>query len=115
MFVDELLLVSLTTLRTTEKKFDLGRQRIELCLYLQLGGFTVNRISAILALQYKHIMVTLLRDPAGGPHRLLLEFTFEFTKEYLGMKEAWVSFPYFFSPHETSTGEVESGLVLTRA
>lgn len=88
MFVEELLLVSMTALRTTEKRFDLGRHRIELCLFLQLAGFTVNRPSAILALQYKHIMVTVLRDPAGGPHRLLLEFTFEFTKEYLGMKEA---------------------------
>lgn len=88
MFVEDLLPVLETALRTTEKRFDLGRHRIELCLFLQLAGFTVNRSSAILALQYKHIMMTVLRDPEGGPHRLLLEFTFEFTKEYLGMKEA---------------------------
>jgi hypothetical protein len=36
-------------------------------------------------------MVTLLRDPDGGPHRVLIEFTFEFTKEYLGVKDAYVT------------------------
>ena len=28
----------------------------------------------MLALCYKHIMVTLLRDPEGGSHRVLLEY-----------------------------------------
>ncbi|KAF2435311.1 hypothetical protein EJ08DRAFT_333907 [Tothia fuscella] len=32
-------------------------------------------------------MVTLLRDPDGSPYRVLLEFTFEFTKQYLGIKD----------------------------
>ena len=36
-------------------------------------------------------MVTLLRDPDGGPHRVLIEFTFEFTKEYLRVKDAYVT------------------------
>jgi hypothetical protein len=36
-------------------------------------------------------MVTLLRDPDGGPHRVLLEFTYEFTKDYLGIKDMYVS------------------------
>jgi Protein of unknown function (DUF3435) len=88
MFVDKLLLVSKTALRTTKKKFNLGRHRIELCLFLQLAGFTLKQPSVILALQYKHLVVTILRDPAGGPYQLLLEFTFEYTKEYLGMKDA---------------------------
>jgi Protein of unknown function (DUF3435) len=96
MFVEDLLPVLGTALRTTKKRFDLGRHHIELYLFLQLAKFTVNCPSAILALQYKHIIVTVLRDPGGGPHQLLLEFTFEFTKEYFGMKKAYVLFSYFF-------------------
>jgi hypothetical protein len=60
-------------------------------LYFQLGGFTANRPQAILDLCYRHIMVTLLRDPGGGPNRILLEFTFEFTKNFLGIKDMYVS------------------------
>jgi hypothetical protein len=33
----------------------------------------------------------LLWDLEGGPHRVLLEFTFEFTKEFLGIKDLYVS------------------------
>ena len=42
-------------------------------------------------------MVTLIRDPEGGPYKIMLKFTFEFTKEYLSIKEAYILFlPYFF-------------------
>ena len=41
-----------------------------------------------LTLCYRHIVVTLLRDPEGGPRQILFEFTYEFTKEYLGSKDA---------------------------
>jgi hypothetical protein len=62
---------------------------------MQLGLCTASRPKALLNLCYRHIMVTLIRDPKGGPHNIVLEFTFEFTKEYLGMKEACVIFlPY---------------------
>lgn len=93
MPVEDLTLIVLTALRTTKKQFDIGRQRIQLYLFLLLAGFTVNRPSAVLALRYRHIRVSLLRDPEGGPHRLLLEFTFEFTKTFLGMKEAYAIRP----------------------
>jgi hypothetical protein len=36
-------------------------------------------------------MVTILRDPEGGPNRILLEFSFEFTKNFLGIKDMYVS------------------------
>ncbi|KAJ0418433.1 hypothetical protein BJY00DRAFT_302823 [Aspergillus carlsbadensis] len=36
----------------------------------------------------KHIQVSLLRDPHGGPHQIVIEFTFKFTKEWLGAKKA---------------------------
>jgi hypothetical protein len=32
--------------------------------------------------------VTLLQDPNGGPYRILIEFTCEFTKQFLGIKDA---------------------------
>jgi hypothetical protein len=90
MYVEDLIPFQETVLRSTEKRFYLGRQRIELCLYNLLACFSVNRTGAILALQYKHIRVSLQRDPHGGPHRVLLEFTYEFTKKYLGLKKAYV-------------------------
>ena len=76
-----------TTISTTEKKFGHGRHRIELGLFLQLAGLTTNR-PHILNLRYRHIQVSLRHDPQGGPHRIVIEFTFEFTKEWLGAKDA---------------------------
>ncbi|KAH1913545.1 hypothetical protein KXW47_005429, partial [Aspergillus fumigatus] len=88
MDVEDLAKVVETTISTTEKKFGHGRHRIELGLFLQLAGLTTNRPQAILELRYRHIQVSLLRDPQGGPHRIIIEFTFEFTKEWLGAKDA---------------------------
>ncbi|KAF2676861.1 hypothetical protein K458DRAFT_379389 [Lentithecium fluviatile CBS 122367] len=87
MYVEDLNQVLQTNLATSEKRYPHGRYRIQAQLYLQLGGFTANRPQALLSLCYQHIQVTLLRDPEGGPHRVLLEFTFEFTKEFLGIKD----------------------------
>ncbi|KAI9889389.1 MAG: hypothetical protein M1814_005325 [Vezdaea aestivalis] len=77
-----------TNLTTTEKRYCHGRHRIQLAFWVHNGFITANRPQAILNLCYRHVVVTLLRDPKGGPHRALLEFTYEFTKTYLGMKEA---------------------------
>lgn len=74
----------------TEKRFDHSHHCIELYLFLLLSNFTINRPSAVLVLQYKHILVTLVQDPNSKPHRLVLEFTFEFTKKILGIKEAYI-------------------------
>ncbi|ORX95381.1 hypothetical protein BCR34DRAFT_607969 [Clohesyomyces aquaticus] len=107
MYIEDQTLVLQTNLETTEKRYSHGRYRIQAHLYLQLGGFTANRPQALLNLCYRHIQVTLLRDPEGGPHRVLLEFTFEFTKEFLGIKDM-NTFPLpeiiydeslIFSPH----------------
>ncbi|KAL4891366.1 hypothetical protein BDV59DRAFT_203545 [Aspergillus ambiguus] len=88
MDVEDLTKVVETTVSTTKKKFGHGRHRIELALFLQLAGLTTNRPQAILNLRYRHIHVSMLRDPQGGPHRIIIEFTFEFTKEWLGAKDA---------------------------
>jgi hypothetical protein len=87
MYVEDLAKTVKTALITTRKKFGHRRHRIKLCLFLQLAGLTTNCPQAILDLCYRHIKVSLLRDPQGGPHKILIEFTFEFTKEFLGTKD----------------------------
>jgi hypothetical protein len=97
MYVEDLVEVLQTNLITTKKRYTHGRHRVQLHLWLQLACFTANRPQALLDLCYRHIIVTLLHDPEGGPHRILLEFTFEFTKQYLGLKDWYVllqSIPY---------------------
>jgi hypothetical protein len=89
MYVKDLAEVLQTNLVTTKKRYSHGRYRIQAQLYLQLGGFTANQTQALLNLCYRHIQVTLLQDPKGSPHRVLLEFTFEFTKEFLGKIVCW--------------------------
>ncbi|KAH2023468.1 hypothetical protein KXV65_000697, partial [Aspergillus fumigatus] len=88
MDVEDLAKVVETTISTTKKKFSHGRHRIELGLFLQLAGLTTNCPQAILDLRYRHIKVSLLRDPHGGPNRIIIEFTFKFKKEWLGAKDA---------------------------
>ncbi|KAF1967816.1 hypothetical protein BU23DRAFT_583589 [Bimuria novae-zelandiae CBS 107.79] len=122
MYVEDLALVLQTNLVTTEKRYPHGRCRIQAQLYLQLGGFTANRPQALLSLCYRHIQVTLLRDPEGGPYRVLLEFTFEFTKQFLGVKDM-NTFPLFeviydetliFSPHAFAAYNLTSPEELSR-
>ncbi|KAH7305389.1 hypothetical protein BKA65DRAFT_520848, partial [Rhexocercosporidium sp. MPI-PUGE-AT-0058] len=50
--------------------------------------FSGNRPLALLKLRYRDIIVTLLWDPNGGPYRILIEFIYEFTKQFLGAKDA---------------------------
>ena len=88
MYVDDLVEVLQTNLTTLEKRYTLGQQRIDIHTVLLLALPTGQRPEALLNLRYRHLRVTLLRDPEGGPRRVLLEFTFEFTKTFLGMKEA---------------------------
>ena len=47
-----------------------------------------------MAVRYRHIKVTLLPDPKGGEQpRVLIEIVFNYTKGYLGEKDAYV-FPF---------------------
>lgn len=88
MYIEDLAGILQTNLTTTKLKYTHGRHRIQMSLFGQLGIFSGNRSSAILHLRYGDIQVNLLRDPSGGRHRILIEFTCEFTKKYLGTKEA---------------------------
>ncbi|XTI94802.1 C2H2 finger domain protein [Cenococcum geophilum] len=72
MDVEDLALVLKTNLVIIRKRYILG-----FCT-----------IKALLNLCYQYIIVTLIRDLEGGPYKIGLKFIFEFTKEYLGIKEA---------------------------
>ncbi|OCK98031.1 uncharacterized protein K441DRAFT_546040, partial [Cenococcum geophilum 1.58] len=43
---------------------------------------------ALLNLCYRYIIIILIRDLKGRPYKIVLKFTFKFTKEYLSIKEA---------------------------
>ncbi|KAH0593457.1 hypothetical protein MHUMG1_08915 [Metarhizium humberi] len=77
-----------TTLSTTKKSFDLGELRILAVLFLLLLAPAGSRPTSILRLRFGDIRVALARDPEGGPHKILIRFTLEFTKSYLGTKDA---------------------------
>lgn len=47
----------------------------------------IGRTQSILNLRYRHIRVSLLRDPQGGPHRIVINFKFEYTKGLLSAKD----------------------------
>ncbi|KXX77138.1 hypothetical protein MMYC01_207556 [Madurella mycetomatis] len=88
MTVDDLKQQVETTLGTTEKSFSLGELRILCVLFLLLLAPTGARPASVLKLHYRDIRVVLSRDPDGGPHKVLIRFTLEFTKTYLGTKDA---------------------------
>lgn len=78
-----------TILSTQEKKFHLGFQRIQVCLFNSLGIFTVHRRSALLSLQFKDLVISLQKDPRGGPPVPLIELTPEGTKKFLGITKLY--------------------------
>jgi Protein of unknown function (DUF3435) len=84
-----------TILRTREKRFHLGIQHIMLCLYAMVGLFTVNRKGAILHLQYKHLLVTLQRNPHGGLPVPAIDIRPEYVKGFLGTKDLYVAVDCF--------------------
>ncbi|KAI1913309.1 hypothetical protein LOZ12_002725 [Ophidiomyces ophidiicola] len=60
----------------------------DLVEYCRLAGYTGNRPEALLNLRYRHLQLTLVRDPGSEHPRLVIELTAEFTKGFLGMKDA---------------------------
>jgi uncharacterized protein DUF3435 len=59
--------------------------QLSVALIMQLAGITGNRPQALLNLRFKHIRVVLLPYPSGGEWpRVMIEWKFNETKEYLG-------------------------------
>lgn len=78
-----------TILSTQEKRFHLGFQRIQVCLFNSLGIFTVHRRNALLSLQFKDLQISLQKDPRGGPPVPMIELTAEGTKKFLGLTKLY--------------------------
>lgn len=93
MYAEDLAEFARVLLATTEITFDIGRLRVQLVIFCQLAGITGNRPEALVELRYRHLKLTLIRDPDGGGRpRLVVELTPEFTKRYLGSKDVYVPF-----------------------
>ncbi|KAE8148498.1 hypothetical protein BDV25DRAFT_168391 [Aspergillus avenaceus] len=86
VYIEDMVPFNETILQTREKRFHLGFQRINLCLYNTIGLFTVNRKQAVLFLQFKHLQISLQRDPHGGPPRPMIEIKPQFVKGVMGMR-----------------------------
>ncbi|KAL4766861.1 hypothetical protein BDW60DRAFT_212539 [Aspergillus nidulans var. acristatus] len=87
VYIEDMVPFNETILQTREKRFHLGFQRIILCLYNTIGLFTINRKHAMLNLQFKHLQLTLQRDPRGGPPVPMIEIQPRFVKSILGMSK----------------------------
>ncbi|KAF7587244.1 hypothetical protein BBP40_007516 [Aspergillus hancockii] len=107
VYVQDLTEFNETTLRTQEKRFHVGYERIQLCLFTMVGIYTVNRLQALLSLQFKHLRFSIQRDPLGGPPIPLVEIRAVYVKQFLGTAQH-NNFPFpeiiddpslIFSPH----------------
>ncbi|KAJ6036024.1 hypothetical protein N7540_000303 [Penicillium herquei] len=87
VYIEDMIPFNETILQTREKRFHLGFQRIVLCLYNTIGLFTINRKQAMLDLQFKHLQLSLQRDPHGGPPVPMIELEPQFVKSVLGMSK----------------------------
>ncbi|KAB8227561.1 DUF3435 domain-containing protein [Aspergillus alliaceus] len=85
VYIEDIVPLNETILSTQEKKFYLGFQRIQVCLFNSLALFTVHRRSALLSLQFKDLQISLQKDPRGGPPIPMVELTAEGTKKFLGV------------------------------
>jgi hypothetical protein len=89
MYVQNLAEYCCVLLAIIEMLFLIGWLCIQLILFSYLAGYTGNRLEALLQLRYRHLNLTLVRDLESKYSCLVVEFTAEFTKGYLGMKDAY--------------------------
>jgi hypothetical protein len=90
VYVQDLTEFNETTLRTQEKRFQVGFERIQICLFTMLGIYTVNRLQALLSLQFKHLQFSIQRDPLRGPPIPLVEIRSKHVKRFLGISQQYV-------------------------
>jgi hypothetical protein len=103
MYVQDLTEFALVLLATTHISFEIGWLRIQLILFCQLAAITGNRPEALIHLRYRHLQLNLIRDLCGNRPRLFIKLTAEYTKTYLGMKDAYVLFLFTCSVLVCST------------
>jgi len=90
MYVGDLAEFARVLLATTQMTFEIGWLRIQEIFFCQLAGITGNRPEALVELRFRHLELTLIRDPNADRPRLFIELTSEYTKGYLVMKDACV-------------------------
>jgi hypothetical protein len=73
MFIEDVVPLTETTLRTMEKQFDLGLQRMQQCLYPLMACFTVNWINANAS---SSVLASTVFNPTGS------SWSFSTCKEY---------------------------------
>ncbi|CAG8182071.1 unnamed protein product [Penicillium nalgiovense] len=66
VYVQDLTELNETILRTQERRFHFGYERIQLCLFNMLGIYTVNRLHAPLSLQFHHLRYCIQDNPDGA-------------------------------------------------
>lgn len=66
MYVEDLAEFVRVLLATTEMTFEIGWLRVQLILFCQLAGIMGNRPEALVELRFRHLKLTLIRDPSGG-------------------------------------------------
>ncbi|KAL2836851.1 hypothetical protein BJX68DRAFT_250307 [Aspergillus pseudodeflectus] len=85
VYIEDIGPLNETILSTQQKKFYLGFQRVQVCVFNALALFTVHRRSALLSLQFKDLQISLQKDPRGGPPIPLVELTPDGCKKFLGL------------------------------
>lgn len=95
MYVEDLAEFARVLLATTQMTFEIGWLRVQLIFFCQLAGITSNRPEALVNLRLRHLNLTLIRDRNADRPRLFIELTTEYTKGYLGMKDACVLVPHW--------------------
>lgn len=88
MYIEDVAEFTRVLLSTTEMTFPCGWLRIQLLLFCQLAAITGSQPGALLNLRYRNLLLTSIRDPDGGHPQLFIYLTPEFTKRFLGEKEA---------------------------
>jgi hypothetical protein len=78
------------TISTTKRLFKLRELYILAVLFLLLLAPAGAQPTSILSLRFGDLRIVLIKDPAGGPYRLLIRFTLAFIKTYLEVKDAYV-------------------------
>ena len=94
MYVEDLAEFARVLLATTQMTFEIGWLWVQLIFFCQLAGITGNRLEALVNLHLRHLNLTLIRDRSADRPRLFIELTTEYTKGYLGMKDACVLVPH---------------------
>jgi hypothetical protein len=94
VYIEDMVLFHETILSTQEKRFDLWVQQILVCLFNTFGLFTLHQRRALLSLQYKHLHISLQKDPCGGLPIPLIELTPKSTKKFLQLTKLYASYYY---------------------